>query len=293
MRFACLVLAGFLGLVSPAGAAIREFTYLGNQKLKHRMDAGGPVATENADIRIEDPGHVADLESGKGMTVVATYGFKAKRRLTIQRVRVEDVTGPSSKLLVEDLAPVLSANGQWKGHAPGAPIDARNPPWMHARGDTWRVLRFAITTAEKGEIVLLQPSRISSQVKTQFLRMAAQARPRAPDLRMERLSRAVQAALGGNSEFLMMIVAEPPDRKMAQMLASGLAQAKKDRIALALASADAEWAATVLTEALKKAGKGQHAGVTLAVVVPNADAERLQALAQPSGLSLKVGPLGE
>lgn len=276
-----------------ANAATREFTYLGTQKLKHSVDKGGPVSTENGDIKIEVTGHVGALEPGVGLTLEGAYGFTVKRPLTITRVRVEDVSGETAKLMVDDEKPELSAEGYWKGRGDSVLVDAQRPEWIHVLGDTWRIFRFTITTAQKGDIVLLQPSWSSAEMKTGFLLMAAQARPKKPNAQLDRFMNSASAALGGRKEFMIMGVFRQPNREMADKLGKALVQAKNKNQPLAVASEDGRWLTSLLETALRKAKKGQYAGVTLVAVAPGLDAAKLQAFAQPSGLTLKVGPLIE
>lgn len=117
--------------------------------------AGRAIPTENADVKIEVTGFMVD---GKEKQVVYTFGFTEKNHATPRSVKVEDVTGPTAEVLVDAAAPQLDPQGYWKGDA--KPLNKGDPglAWLDASGDTIKVFRFTIVTADGRELVMYQAS---------------------------------------------------------------------------------------------------------------------------------------
>lgn len=74
-------------------------------------------------------------------------------------------------------------------------------------------------------------------------------------------------------------------------MVEALKQAKKQQLAVAVASEELEWVKQLVEQALTKAKPGQHAGVTLAVAAPEADTVPWDTIKKDTGLTIITGEL--
>jgi hypothetical protein len=155
-------LAALLGGCA-TGSSLRTFTVAGGQTIELPIAPGGALPTENADVKIEVTGFVLKSQERE---IVYTFGFTEKKRETPRSVRVEDVTGPTAELLVEDKSPQLDAHGYWKGSATPRKRGDAGLSWLNEAGDTTKVFRFTIVTADERELVMHQASVWSGDSKT-------------------------------------------------------------------------------------------------------------------------------
>lgn len=135
--------------------SMRTFTIAGGQTIGLPIAQRGAVATENADVRIEVTGFMVD---GQAKEIVYTFGFREKRRELPRSVKVEDVTGSTAELLVEDNSPRLDAKGYWKGSAKPRKKGDSDLSWLYEAGDTTKIFRFTIVTSDGRELVMHQGS---------------------------------------------------------------------------------------------------------------------------------------
>jgi hypothetical protein len=136
-------------------SSMRTFTIAGGQTIELPIARGGAIPTENPDVKIEVTGFMLD---GKAKEVTYAFGFTEKKRETPRSVKVEDVTGSSAELLVEDKLPQLEATGFWKGSAKPRGKGDSGLSWLNEAGDTTKVFRFTIVTADGRELVMYQAS---------------------------------------------------------------------------------------------------------------------------------------
>lgn len=152
-------------LTAAAFAKPKEFTILGGEKIKAEVERGMPVPAEKDGIKIE----VAAFMIGDGK-LVFTFGFDTQK--TPKKVVVEDVSGSSPVVLVEDSAPVVKKN-YWRGDAAPLPLSKSGVPWVFERGDTTKVFRFTVTLPDQEQpVVLFQPAIYASTTKKQLEKMA-------------------------------------------------------------------------------------------------------------------------
>lgn len=157
---ASLWTAGLLWVTLLAGCAtdgtpMKSFRIAGGQTVQVPFSMAGALSTENADVKIEVTGY---LLHGAMREISYTFGFTEKKGERPQEVMVEDVTGDQAQRLVVDRNPQLSSNRYWKGDA--APMHKGDPAldWVDQPGDTIKVFRFTITTADGRQLVMYQAS---------------------------------------------------------------------------------------------------------------------------------------
>lgn len=134
---------------------LRTFTIAGGQQIQLPITRGGAIATENADAKIEVTGFMVN---GETKELVYTFGFTEKKREVPRSVRVEDVTGSTAELLLEDKTPALDAKGYWSGSAEPRKKDDARLSWLNESGDTTKVFCFTIVTADGRDLVMYQGS---------------------------------------------------------------------------------------------------------------------------------------
>lgn len=143
----------------------KEFTILGSEKIKAEVERSMPLPAEKDGIKIE----VAAFMIGDGK-LVFTFGFDTKK--TPKKVVVEDVSGSSPVVLVEDSAPVVQKD-YWRGDATPLPLSKSGVPWVFERGDTTKVFRFTVTLSDREQpVVLYQPAIYAGATKKQLQKMA-------------------------------------------------------------------------------------------------------------------------
>jgi hypothetical protein len=152
--YSVIVLAVMLGGCAMS-SNMRTFTIAGGQTIELPVARGGALPTENADVKIEVTGFMLD---GQAKEITYAFGFTEKKRETPRSIKVEDVTGSSAELLVEDKSPRLDAKGYWKGSATPRKKGDPGLSWLNEAGDTTKVFRFTIATADGRELVMHQAS---------------------------------------------------------------------------------------------------------------------------------------
>jgi len=134
---------------------MQTFTIAGGTKIELPMDKPGPPPAENQDLRIEATGFMLDEDRGE---VLYAFAFTAKSAARPRAVRVDDVTGPTAEIMVIDAAPKFSPDGYWQATALPYQKGDASLAWITVDGDTLKVFRFRITTADGRELVLHQPA---------------------------------------------------------------------------------------------------------------------------------------
>lgn len=134
---------------------VQTFTIAGGQTIELPIARGGALPTENSDVKIEVTGFMLD---GQAKEITYAFGFTEKKRETPRSVKVEDVTGSTAELLVEDKSPRLDAKGYWKGSARPRKKGDAGLSWLNEAGDTTKVFRFTIVTSDGRQLVMHQAS---------------------------------------------------------------------------------------------------------------------------------------
>jgi hypothetical protein len=154
-----------LCFAAAAHAKPKEFTILGDQKIMAEVERGMPLPAEKDGIKIEAAAFV--IGDGK---LIFTFGFDT--RATPKKVVVEDVSGSSAVVLVDDIAPEVKKN-YWLGNASPLPLSKNGVPWVFERGDTTKVFRFTVALPDREQpVVLYQPAIYVGATKKQLQKMA-------------------------------------------------------------------------------------------------------------------------
>lgn len=151
-----------LGGCATNSDSMRSFTIAGGQTVTLLVSPSGAVRTENADVKIEITGFTLD---GVPKEVVYTFGLTEKNRAVPRSVKVEDVTGSTAEILVEDKSPQLESGEYWQGSATPRKRGDVGLAWLNERGDTIKIFRFTIVTADGRELVMHQASVWSGSSK--------------------------------------------------------------------------------------------------------------------------------
>lgn len=143
------------------------YTTSGGGVIRLPVAPGGSLPSETKNAKIELTGFMVD---GEKAALTYTFGFTARSGITIQRVMVEDVTGPTAVRLVDDSSPVLESR-YWKGFS--SPKSARDDTlaWLQSSGNTEKVFRFTITFTD-GEIESIYQASIWSGQSKPIIRKA-------------------------------------------------------------------------------------------------------------------------
>lgn len=136
-------------------SSMKSFRIAGGQTVQLPVTPSGALPTENADVKIEVTGYMLN---GAAHTITYAFGFTEKKGERPREVKVEDVTGDQAQTLVIDRDPQLSPANYWKGNA--APMTRGDPAlgWVNQPGNTTKVFRFTITTADGRQLVMYQAS---------------------------------------------------------------------------------------------------------------------------------------
>jgi hypothetical protein len=150
----------FIAIIAMLGGCatasrMQTFTIAGGETIELPIARGGALPTENSDVKIEVTGFALD---GQAKAITYAFGFTEKKRETPRLVKVEDVTGSTAELLVEDNSPRLNADGFWKGSAIPRKKGDAGLSWLKEAGDTTKVFRFTIVTADGRQLVMHQAS---------------------------------------------------------------------------------------------------------------------------------------
>jgi hypothetical protein len=151
---------------------IRTVTIAGGETVRLPVERGDARPVETAEVKVQVAGFVADHEKQE---IVYVFGFREKKGRTPRAVMVEDVTGSEAAVLVDDPAPRLSRDGYWTGKA--APQRKGNPwlAWLADAGDTFKIYRLTITTADGRKLVLFQATVFGTALKATFRQMLGYA----------------------------------------------------------------------------------------------------------------------
>jgi hypothetical protein len=140
----------------------KTFTILGDQKIEAEVQDGMPLPVEKYGIKVEGAGFM--MAEGK-----LVWGFNFTSQKPIANVRVEDVSGKTAVLLVEDTAPSLK-EGMWSGHGSPIAINRKDSPWVFTGGNTTKVFRFTVVIPGNSEPTIIhQPAVYGMQVKGALL----------------------------------------------------------------------------------------------------------------------------
>jgi hypothetical protein len=123
---------------------------------------GNAKAVENHTVRIEVTGFLLDETNRE---LVYTFAFTEKKNARPRSVLVEDVTGERPEVLVVDSDPQITLEGYWKGNSTPRRKGDLSLGWVTDTGDTYKVFRFSITTADGVPLIIHQASVWSGHSK--------------------------------------------------------------------------------------------------------------------------------
>ncbi len=153
---------------APAPAEVRTVTVAGGESIQVRIEHGAAQRVENSEIKIEVAGFVADRTRRE---IVFVFGFKEKKMEWPRSVTVEDVTGDDAEMVVSDTAPRLTRDGIWRGTAPPLRKGDAGLGWLSEPGDTFKVFRLTINTADGRRLVMFQAALWGAELKATFRQM--------------------------------------------------------------------------------------------------------------------------
>ncbi len=159
-------LAFLLCIATVMCAATKEYTVLGDQKITAKTQDGMPLPAEKAGITVDGAGFF--LREGK---LIWAFNFTSKKAPT--KVLIEDISGKSAVVLVDDSAPKLKGH-DWTGNATPVSLSKSDCPWLFEPGDTTKVFRFTITLKGKPEPVVIYQPAVYPEAAKQLLRQMAQ-----------------------------------------------------------------------------------------------------------------------
>jgi len=164
MNYKTCLFALLLCAASVAVAETKEYTVLGNQKIKAKAQDGMPLPAAKDGVTIQGAGFA--LGEGK---LIWSFDFISRRAPT--RVLVEDISGPSAIVLVEDSAPKREGS-RWSGGAAPVELSRVGCPWLYEPGNTTKVFRFTVALKGKAEpVVIHQPAIYTAETKRQLQQM--------------------------------------------------------------------------------------------------------------------------
>ncbi len=167
MKFTISLVALTILLLSPVSAATKTLTILGDQKIKasFKGDMPKPVAAQGITTDISGFG----IEDGK---LLRGVGFSYKGKSTVVRVTVEDVSGKTAVLIVNDTAPQL-LRGAWRFISKPVAIGKTSTPWVFSSGDSTIIYCFTIHFSENDQpVVIYQPAVFKQSAKEIFAQFA-------------------------------------------------------------------------------------------------------------------------
>ncbi len=130
-----------------------KFHLADGQTLEMDFVNGVPPAAKNDEIEINSAGFFANPAT---KNLIFAFKFREKKEREVKSVKVEDVTDPQSKLLVEDNKPELDAAHDWKGVSKFVTVDDPYVKWIMYIDNTVRVFKFTIVTKDDRQFVMYQ-----------------------------------------------------------------------------------------------------------------------------------------
>jgi len=153
------------GAAAAAPVEVRRLKVAGGKTVEIRIEHGDAKPVETSEVKVQVAGFVADRERQE---LVYVFGFREKKGAVPRAVTVDDVTGAEAAPLVADAAPRLSRDGYWTGKAAPQRRGSAGLAWLGDAGDTFRVYRLTITTADGRTLVLFQAAIFGTELKAAF-----------------------------------------------------------------------------------------------------------------------------
>lgn len=293
----CLLVSLMLsccGIVNATTLEVRTFEYLGGKSFQHDLTRlGYPEGARSKGYRVEDAG-LKRREATEGV-IEAFFNFtlKTPRRVSLESIVVEDVTGDRPSIVVSDMNPVVKKR-QWLGETEMIVVTRETMPWLYTKGDSWRIFRITVTTSKGKKISMLQPvyfswtNKSAARLTRQQLLKAIKPK-RAPQ--RERLRNSAVALLASQDRYLFVELEHKPSEQTVTDVVEALKHAVKVNVPLVIASAKQEWADELLTQLLESSRQEDLKQVKIAVVSPEPDVARWEGEAQRYQTTIQVGPL--
>jgi hypothetical protein len=170
-----LILLGFLTSLSAVGAEHRvllmPFKILDGQTVECPVTMSGPLPAESGPYKVVGAGFGLAKNADGGVSLAFGFDVVVADTGKPTRIVVEDVTGATPEVLVDDPHPQL-VNGRWSGNAEPVVVADGSPPWLFDRKATIKVYRFTLSAKDRADTVLYQPASFSLQTKAAIVQMA-------------------------------------------------------------------------------------------------------------------------
>jgi len=143
----------------------------GGGSIRLERSGAGFKRAENDRVVISDASLQAVNFDGNNY-VRWTFTVRPKQAVELTGIRIEDVTGPSPLLLINDVAPQLQ-DGVWKENAGLMEISSPAARWLSEPKETVRAFKFTISETNSQSYVLYQGSLQSPATKEALRRMVS------------------------------------------------------------------------------------------------------------------------
>jgi hypothetical protein len=154
--------AALLGACATRSVQLRTFKIAGGVAVDLPMTKAGAMPVESYDVKIRLTGFVLDEDKRE---ITYTFAFIEKKAAVPRSVRVDDVTGETAEILVIDTAPEITPSGYWQGNTMPRRKGDSSLDWLSDNGDTYKVFRFSITTADGRPLVIYQAAMWPADAK--------------------------------------------------------------------------------------------------------------------------------
>lgn len=151
-----VVCAGALWLV--AGCATGSYAYVKRtstgQRVEMPLKNGAPVNAKQGSIEVLQAGMLPSRDPTKAEAVYV-FAYQDTQNVTPKSVRVEDVSGETTVLLVDDQSPKLT-NKLWTGASRGFQTKDPEVEWLGHLDSDMRVYQITIEQADGRKLILHQ-----------------------------------------------------------------------------------------------------------------------------------------
>ena len=169
-----LVMVGAAVLAFGAGCATGSYAYVkktsDGQRIEMPLKNGAPVNAKQGSIEVIQAGMLPSRDATKKEAVYA-FAFRDDLNVVPKSVRVDDVSGEKTLLLVDDQAPKLTKL-HWSGLSRGFKVTDSEVEWLTHLDNEMRVYRFTIEQPDGRKVVLYQGWSIPGWLKP-VIRQAA------------------------------------------------------------------------------------------------------------------------
>ena len=132
----------------------------------------GPLPAESGPYKMEVAAFMLGQdESGQHTFLIFTFGIAVQKKGKPTHITVEDVSGDTAVMMVDDKAPKVEEK-YWKGDADPLMVQESSTPWIFDDKPTIKVFRVTISAKGVPDVILYQPAWYPAETKSQVARMA-------------------------------------------------------------------------------------------------------------------------